>query len=47
MLEKTNQRMANPGKLATLGTQDKNKQNKKTTTHYVLDTTISQQLQIM
>jgi hypothetical protein len=29
MLEKTNQRMANRGKLATLGTQDKNKQNKK------------------
>ena len=30
----------NPEKLATQGTQDEEKQNNKTTTQYVLDTTI-------
>ena len=33
--------MSNPGKLATLGTQDEDKQNKNTT-QYMLDTTMAQ-----
>jgi hypothetical protein len=37
--------MDNPEKLATLGTQDEEKQNKNTT-HYVLDTTTRKQTQI-
>jgi hypothetical protein len=37
--------MDNPEKLATLGTQDEEKQNKNTT-HYVLDTTMRKQTQI-
>ena len=37
--------MDNPEKLATLGTQDKETQNKNTT-QYVLDTTIRKQTQI-
>jgi hypothetical protein len=32
--------MDNPEKLTTYGTQDEDKQNKDTTTQYVLDTTI-------
>jgi hypothetical protein len=36
--------MDNPDKLETLGTQDDDKQNRKT---YVLDTTIRKQTQIM
>ena len=38
--------MDTPEKLATLGTQDEEKQNKNTT-QYVLDTTIRKQTQIM
>ena len=38
--------MDNPETLATLGTQDEDKQNIKTTTQYVLDTTIRKQTQI-
>jgi len=37
--------MDNPEKLATLGTQDEDKQ-KKHTTQYVLDTNIRKQIQI-
>jgi hypothetical protein len=37
--------MSNPEKLATLGTQDEDKQN-KTTTQYMLDTTMRKQTQI-
>jgi len=37
--------MDNPEKLATCGTQDKDKQKKKTT-QYVLDTIIQKQTQI-
>ena len=37
--------MDNPQKLATLGTQDKDKQNWNTT-QYVLDTTVRKQIQI-
>ena len=37
--------MDNPEKLATLGTQDEEKQNKNTT-HYVFDTTMRKQTQI-
>jgi len=37
--------MDNPEKLATLGTQDEDKQNKNTT-QYVLDTTVHKQTQI-
>jgi hypothetical protein len=37
--------MDNPEKLATLGTQDEDKQS-KITTQYVLDTTICKQAQI-
>ena len=37
--------MNNPEKLATLGTQDKEKQNKNTT-QFVLDTTIHKRTQI-
>ena len=37
--------MDNPGKLATQGTQDEDKQNKNTT-QYVLDTTMRAQTQI-
>ena len=37
--------MENPEKLATQGTLDEEKQN-KTTTQYVLDTTISKQTQM-
>ena len=33
--------MNNPEKLATLGTQDENKQNNKNTTPNVMDTTIN------
>ena len=40
-----NQKMNNPEKLATYGTQDEEKQSKNTT-HYVLDTTIRKQTQI-
>jgi hypothetical protein len=36
--------MDNPEKLATLGTQDEDKQNKNTT-QYVLDTTMRKQTQ--
>ena len=40
--------MNNPEKLATLGTQDtRRRQRKKATTQYMLDTTISKQTQIM
>ena len=45
-IPKGQSRMANPEKLGTQGTQDKDKQNKNTT-HYVLDTTIWKQAQIM
>jgi len=38
-------KLNNPEKLATQGTQDKEKQNKNTT-QYVLDTTIRKQKQI-
>ena len=38
--------MDNPEKLATQGTQDKEKQSKNTT-EYVLDTTVCKQTQIM
>ena len=38
--------MDNPEKLATWGTQNKEKQNKNTS-QYVLDTTIRKQTQIM
>ena len=44
-IPKGQSRMANPEKLGTQGTQDKDKQNKNTT-HYVLDTTIWKQAQI-
>jgi len=37
--------MSNPEKLATLDTQDEDKQN-KTTTQYMLDTTMRKQTQI-
>jgi len=37
--------MDNPEKLATLGTQDEDKQN-KSTTQYALDTTIHKQTEI-
>jgi len=37
--------MDNPEKLATLGTQDEDKQNKNTT-QYVLDTIVHKQTQI-
>ena len=37
--------MDNPEKLATLGTQDEEKQSKNTT-QYVLDTTVREQTQI-
>ena len=40
--QKGQSKMDNPEKLATQGTQDEEKQNKKTT-QYVLDTTIRQQ----
>jgi hypothetical protein len=39
-------KMDNPEKLATQGTQNKEKQNKNTS-QYVLDTTIRKQTQIM
>ena len=48
MLENTEgaiNKMGNPEKLATYGTQDEEKQ-KKNTPHNVLDTTISKQIQI-
>ena len=38
--------MDNPEKLATQGTQEEEKQNNKTTTQHVLDTTIHIQTQI-
>ena len=36
--------MENPEKLTTQGTQEEEKQNNKTTTQYVLDTTIRTQI---
>ena len=39
-------RMDNPEILATQGTQDEDKRNKKNTTQYVLDTTMRKQTQI-
>ena len=44
-IQKGQSNMTNPEKLATLGTQDKEKQNKNTT-QFVLDTTIHKQAQI-
>jgi hypothetical protein len=38
--------MPNPEKMATLGTQDEEKQNKNTT-QYVLDTTVPKQTSIL
>ena len=44
-MPKVQSKKNNPEKLATWGTQDKEKQNKNTTQH-VLDTTIHKQTQI-